>query len=683
MSTKRAHVEMRPLEEIELVSKALSMLSVDQVQAANSGHPGAAMGCSTILAVLYLHFLRYSPDNPEWAGRDRFVLSAGHASALLYSVLHLAGYSNLDLEQLRRFRQKNSATPGHPEFDRSLGVECTSGPLGQGIGNAVGMALAEQMMAARYNSNAHEDFPFFGNKVYCLAGDGCMMEGVSHEAASLAGHLRLNNLVLVYDDNRITIDGSTALSMSEDVGTRFQGYDWTVIRVDGHNAAEVYQAFAQAETADRPVLIIARTTIGKGSPKVQGTPKAHGAPLGEEERKATRAAIGWEQGDFEVPERVYQIFEDRREQLLGLRLSWSEALSHSELGEGGSQHLEYQNQVRETLPEGLLDAMLDEAGKVGSPEATRKLSARMIQVIASKLPALVSGSADLACSTLTDIKAAERVHATNFLGCNIAYGVREHAMGALANGLCSHGMFRPLVSTFLSFLDYCREPLRLAALSGHAPIYVFTHDSVFLGEDGPTHQPVEHLAMLRATPRVLDFRPANAFEMAVCFHMALFHEERPSAIMCSRQTPLEVPWKPEFRDQLLNQGAYQVYGDEGSNTGCLTFFASGSELGLALAAAKSLENKCRVKVISVPSHALFKKRKSTNLRRFLADDTNVVVIEAGKSTGWCELLDRRPSETCLITVEIFGMSAPAKDIAEELEFTPEGVSQTVVSFFDL
>jgi transketolase len=516
-----ACIESRPDVSHAQMANAIRFLAIDAVEAAKSGHPGMPMGMADVATVLFSRFLKFDPADPAWPDRDRFVLSAGHGSMLLYALLHLTGYEGVTSDQLRAFRQWGSKTPGHPEYGHTPGVETTTGPLGQGIATAVGMALAERLMNARFGDD------FVDHYTYVIAGDGCLMEGLSHEAISLAGHLKLGKLIVLFDDNEISIDGATSLSCSDDQLLRFRASGWSACRIDGHDPTAITAAIEQARQGDRPSLIACRTVIGFGAPNRQGTEKAHGAPLGPEEIEKTRDALNWPHAPFEVPQAARDAWREAGARGHDARRAWIERTRRPQSGERSAFH----DALNRNLPCGYVDAMARIRGRFGSDQpniATRQASQLVIDTIAEALPNLLGGSADLTHSNLTKAKTHQAVGSGAFAGSYVHYGVREHAMAAAMNGIALHGGFIPYGGTFLTFADYSRPAIRLAALMGVRVIHVMTHDSIGLGEDGPTHQPVEHLAALRAIPNLLVFRPGDAIETAEAWDCALRAKTGPS-----------------------------------------------------------------------------------------------------------------------------------------------------------
>ncbi len=645
----------------------IRFLAVDAVQRANSGHPGMPMGAADLAFVLWSRYLRYDPKAPEWPDRDRFVLSAGHGCMLLYSLLHLAGYE-LPMSELQRFRQWGSRTPGHPEFGHTVGVEATTGPLGQGVGNAVGMALAARMLAARVNGDGFDPIT---HRVFAIASDGDLMEGVSGEASSLAGHLGLGQLIVLYDDNHISIEGDTALAFSEDVTKRYEGYGWHVQRIDGHDHEAIAAALDQAiGERERPSIIAARTHIAKGSPGAQDTAESHGAPLGEDEVRATKQALGWPlEPAFHVPEDVRAFFHARAEEGAAVRIAWEEKFASWRTSQAERAAL-WDAVTDRRLPADLTDSLLrlapTEAG------ATRGHSGAVLQAAAEMVPALIGGSADLAPSTKTIIKDSASVAPGEFAGRNLHFGIREHAMGAIVNGMLYAGTFRPFGSTFLVFSDYMRPSIRISALAGLPAIWVFTHDSIFLGEDGPTHQAVEQAASLRLIPNLHVFRPADGFETALAWGMALERGDGPTAILLTRQKvpPIERSARGEMADP--RRGGYVVAGN-GKPDAILV--GTGSELHLAMAARASLaEDGKNIRVVSVPCMEILEQQDPVYRARLFPREVPVATVEAGRTAMWRALSGR---DGLNIGVDTFGASAPAKILGEQFGLTAEAVTARI------
>ncbi|MDE3055921.1 MAG: transketolase [Verrucomicrobiota bacterium] len=659
-------------EQKKIVAKIAATirgLSMDAVEKAKSGHPGLPMGCAELGAYLYGKELRHNPKNPRWINRDRFVLSAGHGSMLLYSCLHLAGF-DLSLEELRNFRQLHSKTPGHPEYGHTVGVEATTGPLGQGVGNAVGMALGMKFLARKFHRPGFEDL--FTGKVFCLAGDGCIMEGVSSEVSSLAGHLQLDNLVLIYDANHICLDGPLAECCSEDTKKRYEAYGWDVVELDGYDLDAMEMLFgALRGEQKRPQLIVLRTIIGKGSPHKAGSHHAHGAPLGPEEVKETKEAMGWPQEPFYVPQVVTTYFAERLRSSEALELAW-QSKWNSWKNSFPDLAAEWGRMQNHYLPEDL-EAQLDKL-EIKSPIASRSSSYAVLQQLGKILPQLIGGSADLSGSDMTMMKDFPLVKPGDFQGRNIKYGVREFGMGTIANGLSLLGPFRPYVGTFLTFSDYMRNAIRLAALSHYPVIYQFTHDSIFLGEDGPTHQPVEHLAALRAIPNLHLIRPADSNEVKRAW-LAALHYEGPTAIVLSRQSlPLLSGTERSYKEG-VGRGAYILKKEK--NPLRFTLFSSGSEVSLALEVAERLEAMGKgVRVISMPCSELFDRQDSSYRNEIVGGDLGVrVAIEAAVELGWHKYIG---TEGVAICMEGFGLSAPAADLAQEFGFQADAIIERLL-----
>jgi transketolase len=646
-------------------------LAIDMVEAAGCGHPGAPMGQAALAYTLWTRYLRFDPDDPEWPNRDRFVLSCGHASALLYALLHLSGF-DLNLAELRGFRQLGSKTPGHPEHGHTPGVETTTGPLGQGVGNAVGMALARRHLAAEFN---RPDLQIFDYRIWALASDGDLMEGISSEACSLAGHLGLGALNVVYDDNRITIDGSTDLSFSEDVEQRFQAYGWHTSAVeDGNDLRELEQAFSAAQRVeDRPSLVRVRTHIGFGSPQKQDTNGAHGEALGADEARATKIALGWPlEPTFHVPDAARQLFQSAAGRGRVHHRAWSQRLERYR-EEYPQEAAELSRRSRSTLPEGWeesLPAFQKDSGSM----ATRKASGKVLNALAARLPELVGGSADLTGSNNTFIDGAEVFNRDSPIGRNLHFGVREHAMGAILNGMALSKLIRPYGGTFLVFSDYMRASIRMAAIMKLPVIYVFTHDSVFLGEDGPTHQPESHLASLRAIPGLTVLRPADAKETACAWACTLENTSGPTALILTRQDLPTLAETQSTAAEGVRRGGYVLLDTSGQCNAIL--IATGSEVSLALAAQAELgADGIGVRVVSMPSWELFDAQPETYRQSVLPDAvSNRIAVEAGSSMGWGRYVGAKGG---LFTLDRFGASAPAFDIARDLGFTSAALADRV------
>lgn len=643
-----------------LVATTVRMLAVDAVQQANSGHPGLPLGAADIAIVLWTRYLKHNPLDPKWPNRDRFILSAGHGSALLYALLHLFGYP-LPIEELKRFRQLGSCTPGHPEYDPERGVETTTGPLGQGFGNAVGIALAERILAGKFN---RAGYPIVDHHTYVLASDGDLMEGISHEAGSLAGHLGLGKLIVFYDDNHISIDGPTDLTYSDDVPKRFSAYGWQVQSIDGHDIAAVDAAIRAAMTeTKRPSLIACRTHIGYGSPR-QDTAKVHGAPLGEEDLRKTKEFFGWNpEARFYVPPEIAEYFDRIRNYCEIKQAEWNRLLvgyraAYPELAE------EWDRFIGEQLPVGWETNLPNFTGE--KPMATRVTSGKVLDAVAPHLPTLIGGSADLTGSNNTLPQGAKAIAPGDFDGSYIYFGVREHAMGGIMNGLALHGL-RPYGGTFLIFSDYMRPTIRLAAMMGLPVIYIFTHDSIGLGEDGPTHQPVEHLAALRAIPNLVVIRPADGNETAQAWRVALNRKNGPTALVLTRQNLPQV----SPADNGLEKGAY-ILKEANENKPDLILIATGSEVSLALSASEQLrDKKIDVRVVSMPSWELYDSQPEEYRYKILPDGIPKISIEAGVTPVWGHYLNAR--QDLSIGLDRFGASAPYQDLYQYFGITTERI----------
>lgn len=645
------------------VANTIRQLSMEAVQKANSGHPGLPMGCAEFGAYLYGELLQHNPKHSKWLNRDRFILSAGHGSMFLYSCLHLSGFK-LSLDDIKRFRQLHSNTPGHPEYGMTDGVESTTGPLGQGIANAVGQALGFKLLAAKFNT---EEFPIFNNKIYCLAGDGCIMEGISSEASSLAGHLRLDNLVLIYDSNRICLDGPLSECCSEDTKMRYKAYGWDVFEIDGYDFDKMDEVFTQIKTTQqKPCLVVMDTVIGKGSPHKAGTHKVHGSPLGADEIEATKKALGLPEEPFYIPQAVHNFFQEKLPKQALLEEKWNEML-RAWAHKNPELVKEFDQMVRRELPANLEEQI--SKIEIKDPIAGRSASQAVLEVLGTIAPRLYGGSADLSGSDCTMMKKFELISAGHFKGRNIKYGVREFAMAAAAAGLAQTQMITPYVGTFLTFSDYMRNAIRLAALSKIQVIYQFTHDSIFLGEDGPTHQPIEHYAALRAIPRLHVIRPADSWEVKMAWVAALKYEG-PTAIILSRQALPELPGTQLPYVQGVGRGAYLVKNPPGVPN--YTFFATGSELSLALDVATALEKQGKaVRVISTPCWELFEEQDAAYKATIVGSNVGKKVsIEAGIAQGWHKWIG---PDGIAISIDTFGESAPQSDLAEEFGFTVDAI----------
>ncbi|MBJ7449786.1 MAG: transketolase [Parachlamydiales bacterium] len=643
-------------------------LSMDGVQKANSGHPGLPLGCAELGAYLYGCVLKQNPKDSQWLNRDRLVLSAGHGSMWLYSCLHLSGF-NLSLDDLKKFRQLKSKTPGHPEFHMTDGVEATTGPLGQGVGNAIGQAFGIKLLADKFNTDKHQ---LFTSKVYCLAGDGCMMEGVSNEACSFAGHIGLNNIVLMYDYNNITLDGPRSDSCSEDVHVRFKGYGWDVYETDGYDFDEMERLFKLInQKQERPAIIIVHTIIGKGAATKAGTHKVHGAPLGPDEVAASKKMLGLPAQDFYVPEEVYAFFDKHTKEGQELEAKWKQTFQEWSL-ENPELAKDFDLMLNKKLPDDLESRL--NALTIKSPIAGRSASNEVLAMLGDMLPFLYGGSADLSGSDMTMMKKFGIVSPGSFKGRNIKYGVREFGMATIATGLAQTQMILPYIGTFLTFSDYMRNAIRLAALSHTHVVYQFTHDSIFLGEDGPTHQSVEHYASLRAIPNLHFIRPADSNEVKMGWIAALKYEG-PTAFSLSRQNLPELECtRVPFKDG-VGRGAYIIKKEQGDHAD-IAFFATGSEVSLALDAAKELEKRGKkVRVVSMPCWELFEKQSDDYKKSILCGDFVRVAVEAGVSQGWHRFIGW---DGITITMKSFGESAPAEELAKYFGFTVEAIVEKVL-----
>lgn len=643
------------------LSNAIRFLAIDAVEQAKSGHPGMPMGMADVATVLFARFLKFDPVDPAWPDRDRFVLSAGHGSMLLYALLYLTGYPDVTLDQLKAFRQWGSKTPGHPEYGHTSGVETTTGPLGQGLATAVGMAIAERLANARYGDDLVDHF------TYVMAGDGCLMEGLSHEAISLAGHLKLGRLIVLFDDNQISIDGATSLSCSDDQLARFAASGWSVRRIDGHDPEAIALALEEERRSDRPSLIACRTVIGYGAPGRQGTEKAHGAPLGSEQVAAARATLQWPHPPFEIPEAILTAWR-----AIGARgrvayAAWADRRNHLDAVALKNFGASLQTELPETYMHALAE-LRSRFAKERPNIASRQASQQVIDAIAPALPNLLGGSADLTHSNLTQARSHKPVRPGAFEGSYIHYGIREHGMAAAMNGVALHGGFIPYGGTFLSFADYSRPAIRLAALMGIRVIHVMTHDSIGLGEDGPTHQPVEHLASLRAIPNLLVFRPADAVETAEAWDCALRQATRPSVLCLSRQA------LPTFRSDArgtnkVELGAYLVACPEGARD--VTLIATGSEVPIALDAARLLAaDHIRAAVVSAPCFELF-AQQSAAYRASVLGWAPRIGVEAAVEGEWRRWIGDAGE---FVGMTGFGASAPASVLYEKFGITAHAVA---------
>ncbi len=654
----------------QMMANAIRALAMDAVQKAKSGHPGMPMGMADIATALWSRHLRFNPADPKWLGRDRFILSNGHGSMLQYALLHLTGY-DLSMDDLKAFRQLGSKTPGHPEVHVTPGVETTTGPLGQGIANGVGMALAEKLLGAEFN---REGFPVIDNRTYVFLGDGCLMEGISHEVCSLAGVWHLNKLIAIYDDNGISIDGDVRGWFQDDTRKRFEAYGWMVNGpVDGHDIDAMDRAIAEAKTSeDKPVLIIAKTTIGKGSPNRQGTAKVHGEALGDEEIAATKAALGWNYGPFEIPEEVYEAW-DHREAGKALEAEWDEMYAAYEKAYP-KEAAELARRLAGDLPENWDEIVMDAvcaAEEAQETVATRKASQKALNALAPALPELLGGSADLTGSNLTNWKDVKSLNTGDFHARHISYGVREFGMSAILNGIALFGGFIPYGATFLTFSDYSRNALRMSALMNLRAINVFTHDSIGLGEDGPTHQSVEHIPSLRLIPGMDVWRPADTVETVVAWASAIERRDGASCLIFSRQNLPFVDRDEVDADAIAMGGYVAAEAPLGKGEAQVILLATGSEVGLAMEArAKLAALNIQARVVSMPCTTRFDRQTKEYRESVLTPGTPVLAMEASRTDLWWKYFTGRGD---VLGVDTFGESAPAKDLWQKFGFTVENV----------
>jgi transketolase len=656
-------------EDLKSIANSIRVLSMDAVQKANSGHPGMPLGCADIAAVLWYKIMKYNPDDPGWINRDRFILSAGHGSMLLYSALHLSGYG-ISLDDIKNFRQLGSITPGHPEFGCTPGVETTTGPLGQGFANAVGMSIASKLLANEFNVDGNKIVDHF---VYAIVSDGDLMEGISSEAASLAGHMGLGNIIFIYDDNKITIEGSTDLAFSENVHDRFTAYNWHVQDIDGHDYEAIEKAVisAQKETG-KPSLIIARTVIAKGCPSKEGSESTHGSPLGKDAIVETKINLecGYEK-TFDIPSGVYDLFKKRRETLNISYNQWTDKFNKAMQGE-------LKNKWDKFFASPDIDALRKKMPRFDPAKqiATRSANGKVIESLFAELPGIVGGSADLGPSNKSFAKGFSE-SGKNRVGRNLHFGIREHAMGAIQNGIAYYGGFVPYAATFFSFLDYMRPPVRIAALAKLHCVYLFSHDSIFVGEDGPTHQPVEHLASARAIPNLTVIRPADAEETAEAWLSAIENNAGPTALILTRQDIPIIAKESKGGAQNLAKGAYIVYNPEKNPD--IIILASGSEVTLSIEAAKALKEKgINARVISFPSWELFDKQPEEYKRTILPESVKKrAVVELGISMGWEKYAG---ANALYFTIETFGASAPQEALAEKFGFTVENIVSKITNY---
>jgi transketolase len=648
------------------MANAIRALAMDAVEQAKSGHPGMPMGMADAATVLFTQFLRFDPKAPDWPDRDRFVLSAGHGSMLLYALLYLTGYADMPLDELKRFRQLGSRTAGHPERGHAGGIETTTGPLGQGFGNSVGMALAERLLAAEFGEEIVDHY------TYVLASDGDLMEGVSHEVASLAGHLGLNKLIVLYDDNSVSIDGPTELAFSDDPLLRFRGYGWAAERIDGHDHAAVTEAIRRAQRSNRPSLIACRTTIAFGAPTKAGTAAAHGAPLGAAEIAGARARLGWNEPPFAIPEDIRAEWQEVGARGEALRRAWEVRFQ----ARSAERRAEFLRRQRKELPAGLSEAITEVCNdfrQANAKVATRQASGTVLDSLTRVVPELVGGSADLTPSNNTKAKDQKDVRRGDYSGRYIRYGVREHGMAAAMNGIAMHSGLIPYGGTFLTFSDYARPSIRLAAFMGAGVIYVMTHDSIGLGEDGPTHQPVEHLAALRAMPGLYVYRPADPVETAECWALALQRRDGPSLLALTRQA-VPLLRRDAGRENRSARGAYVLAGAEGPRQ--VTLLATGSEVSVAMAAREALaRDGIRAAVVSMPCWELFAKAPKQYQDAVLGSAPRIGV-EAAVEFGWDRWLSTRGA---FVGMRGFGASAPGEALFPHFGITPEKVAEAARS----
>jgi len=664
LATNNIHNNDPEAQKLKTMANAIRALAMDAVQKANSGHPGMPMGMADVATVLYSKFLKFIPADPLWADRDRFILSGGHGSMLLYALSYLTGYEKMTMDEIKNFRQLHSKTPGHPEYDPEVGIETTTGPLGQGLATAVGFALAERIMNARFGRDIVDHY------TYVMCGDGDLQEGISHEACSLAGHLQLDRLIVLYDDNGISIDGSTDLSFTDDTLLRFQAYGWAVDRIDGHDMKQIEGAIDIARNNNRPTLIACQTQIGYGSPNKAGTSSVHGSPLGDDEVVLTKKSLDWAYGAFEIPDNVLKDWRNVSKHNEPVYQAWLDRLNASAKGHMFVDWLSgaYLDDVTDVI-----DGIKKSEAENPTNPATRKASGNVIDRLVDVLPNLVGGSADLTGSVNTYKKGTSIINKTNYGGQYIHYGVREHAMAACMNGMALHGGIIPYAGTFLSFADYARPAIRLAALMKQRVIHVMTHDSIGLGEDGPTHQPVEHLASLRAIPNVYVFRPCDQTETAECWEMALSIDDAPSILSLTRQNL--APQRTKFvDDNLCSLGGYILSDCEGDPD--ITLFASGSEVEIAAEAKTDLEAKGKkIRLVSVPCMDLLWEQDPEYIASLIENDSQKIAIEAGVRQGWDAIIGR---DGVFIGMTGFGDSAPAAVLYKKFNITKDAIIDAAI-----
>ncbi|MGZ2485211.1 transketolase [Rhizobium pisi] len=649
---------MTSLQQNDRMANAIRFLAMDAVEKANSGHPGMPMGMADVATVLFTKYLRFDPKKPHWPNRDRFVLSAGHGSMLLYSLLYLTGYPDMTVEDLKQFRQLGSKTAGHPEYGHATGIETTTGPLGQGIANAVGMAIAERKLREEFGAELQDHY------TYVINGDGCLMEGISHEAIALAGHLKLNKLILFWDNNSITIDGAVSLSDSTDQIARFKAVHWNTIEIDGHDQAAIAAAIEAAHNSDRPTFIACKTIIGFGAPNKQGSHKVHGNPLGAEEIAAARKALNWDYEPFVIPSDLLEEWRAAGTRSDSIVKAWEETLAKS------PAKAEFSRRFAGDLPEGFDKAIDDYKKKLAETKptiASRKASEDALEVINGFVPETLGGSADLTPSNNTKTSQMHSITPTDFAGRYMHWGIREHGMASAMNGIALHGGLIPYGGGFLIFSDYCRPPIRLASLMGIRVIHVLTHDSIGVGEDGPTHQPVEQIAGLRAVPNLRVFRPADAVETAECWQIAMKSKDHPSALALTRQNLTTV--RTEYNEKnLCELGAYTLAGHADAK---VTIFASGSEVELAVAARATLEGKgVRTRVVSVPCTELFFDQPEAYRQEVLGNSPVKIAVEAAVREGWDAFIG---PEGSFVGMKGFGASGPAKDVFKHFGITADAI----------
>ena len=639
------------------LANAIRFLSIDAVQKANSGHPGMPMGMADVVTILFKYYLKFNPKNPSWINRDRFVLSAGHGSMLLYSLLYLTGYKSISLNDIKNFRQLNSICAGHPEYKINTGIETTTGPLGQGIANAVGFALAEEILKKKFGKN------ILNHKTYVLAGDGCLMEGISHEALSFAGHLKLKNLIMLFDNNSISIDGPTSLAVSDNYKKRFNSYGWDYLDIDGHNEKQIFKALKKAQKSKRPTAISCKTTIGYGSPNKSGTASAHGSPLGEDEVKLVRKKLKWNYEPFEIPQKILKEWKDIGHKGVKEELKWKKNYNKKK----SIIEKTFSNKPKKTFE-------IEKQNIIKNLEtiATRKSSEKILANLTKINNALIGGSADLSGSNNTKTKNHRIIKPGDFKGNYIHYGVREHAMCGIMNGLALHSGLIPYGGTFLIFSDYCKPSIRLAAFMKQRVIYVMSHDSIGLGEDGPTHQPIEQLSSLRSVPNLNVFRPADETETLECWQLALENLSSPSVLALTRQKL--APVRKEFiKENKCSYGAYEI--SRTNNNVELTIFASGSEVNLAYEVSHKLATEnIYSKVISVPCQELLEKQTNAYKKNILEETKFKISIEAGVTNSWEKFIGQ---QGLAFGIDDFGKSAPYKNVYKHFGLTSENITKKV------